>query len=207
MLLGNENKSNQEDFISLDQDQYIKNTISTFEKSFKYPFKKMDFPLPISFIPTKNNCTTTDVQIKETKTSFCNLHYRSIIGIPLYVSCCTRPENCFAINNLAKFDNNPGLIRFSALLHFIGFLKIFPSKGLRFYTNVESSLLFQLLKDNNIQISEDTIVTFTDSLCINCVDTGRSTGGNLSLTQGCANNYSSRCCYMHEDKSFENISV
>ena len=47
------------EFISLDQDQYVKNTISRFEKSFKHPFKRKDFPLPISFIPTRKDCPTT----------------------------------------------------------------------------------------------------------------------------------------------------
>ena len=32
------------DFISLDQDQYVKNITSRFEKCFKHPFKKKDFP-------------------------------------------------------------------------------------------------------------------------------------------------------------------
>ena len=62
---------------------------------------------------------------------------------------------------------------------------------MRFYSKVESSPLFQLLKNNNIQIIDDTILTFTDSSWNDCVDTGRSTGGNLSLTQGDAVDYSS----------------
>ena len=42
-----------------------------------------------------------------------------------------------------------------------------------------------------MQISEDTVITFTDSSWNDCVDTGRSTGGNLSLTQGGAVDYNS----------------
>ena len=177
-------------FISLDQDQYVKNTISRFEKSFKHPFKKKDFPLPISFVPTKKDCPTTEEQIKETKTRFGNLHYRSVIGALLYVSCCTRPDICFAVNKLAKYANNPGVVHFRALLHLIGFLKNTSNKSLRFYSKIEFSPLFLLLKNNNIQITEDTVVTFTDSSWNDCVDTGRSTGGNLSLTQGGAADYS-----------------
>ena len=78
------------EFISLDHDQYVKNTISRFEKSFEHLFKRKDFPLSISFIPTRKDCPTTEEQIKETKTRFGNLHYRSVIGVLLYVSCCTR---------------------------------------------------------------------------------------------------------------------
>ena len=68
------------DAISLDQDQYAKNTISRCEKSFKHPLKRKDFPLPISFIPTRKDCPTTEEQMKETKARFGNLHYRSVIG-------------------------------------------------------------------------------------------------------------------------------
>ena len=47
------------EFISLDHDQYVKNTISRFEKSFEHLFKRKDFPLSISFIPTRKDCPTT----------------------------------------------------------------------------------------------------------------------------------------------------
>ncbi len=114
-----------------------------FEKSFKHPFKKKDFPLPISFIPPKKDSPTTDEQVKETWTRFGNLHYRSVIGALLYVSCRTRPDICFAVNKFAKFANNPGITHFRALLHLIGFLKNCPNKGLRFYSNVKSYPLFQ----------------------------------------------------------------
>ncbi len=107
-------------FISLDQDQYVKNIISRFEKGSKHPFKKKDFPSPISFVPTKKDSPVTEKQIKETKTRFGNFHFRSVIGALLYVFCCTRPDICFAVNKLAKYANNPDVIHFRALLHLIG---------------------------------------------------------------------------------------
>ena len=127
------------DFISLDQDQYVKNTISRFEKSFKRPFKRKDFPLPISFIPTRKDYPTIEEQTKETKARFGNLHYRSVIGALLHVSCCTRPDICFAVNKLAKYTNDPGVVHFIALLHLIGFLKNISNKGLSFYSKIELS--------------------------------------------------------------------
>ena len=62
---------------------------------------------------------------------------------------------------------------------------------MRFYSDAKSSPLFQLLQNNNIQIFEDTLVTFTDSSWNDCVDTGSSIGSNLSLTQGAAAAYNS----------------
>ena len=39
--------------IMIDQDQYVKNIVSRFEKLFKHTFKLKDSPLPTSFIPFK----------------------------------------------------------------------------------------------------------------------------------------------------------
>ena len=179
------------DFISLDQNQYVKDTISRFEESFKHPFEKKDLSLPIFFVPNKKDCPNTEEQTKETKTRFGNLHYRSVIGALLYVSCCTRQDICFVVNKLAKYAKNPEVVHFIALLHLVGFLKNSSNKGLRFYSKIESSPLFQILKNNNLQITEDTVVTFTDSSWNDCVDTGRSTCGNLAMTQGGAADCSS----------------
>ena len=41
-----------------------------------------------------------------------------------------------------------------------------------------------MLKDNNITIEDNSVVTFTDSSWNDCIDTGRSTGTNLTMIQG-----------------------
>ena len=115
---------------------------------------------------------------------FSNLHYRSIIGAPFYFSCCTRPDIYFAVNELAKIANNPGVIHFRALQRPIGYLQGSSNNGLRFYSTVKFCPLYPLLKNYYIQISEDTLVIFTDSLWSVCIGTGRSTGGNSAMIQG-----------------------
>ena len=59
----------------MDQDQYVKNITSRFEKSFKHPFKGNQSPLPTNFIPSKNDSPVTEDQIKEIKLKFGNLSY------------------------------------------------------------------------------------------------------------------------------------
>ena len=86
------------DYMSIDQEQYVKNITSRFEKIFKYPFKLKDSPLPTSFIPSKKDCPTIELQIKEVKQRFGNLNYRSMIGALLYISCCARPDISFVVN-------------------------------------------------------------------------------------------------------------
>ena len=120
----------------------VKSIVSRFEKSFKHQFKMKDSPLPSNFIPSKNkDSPTTDLQMKEVKIRFGNLHYRSVIGALLYISCCTRPDIAFAVNKLAKYSNNPGIAHYRALLHLIGYIKSTPHKFLKFYSNMKESPL------------------------------------------------------------------
>ena len=109
---------NQEkDYITIDQDQYIKNIVSRFEKSFKHSFKLKLTPLPSNFIPTKKDYPVTETQSKEVKVRFGNLNYRSVTVALLYASCCTRPDTCYAVNKLTKYSNNPEIDHYRALLH------------------------------------------------------------------------------------------
>ena len=85
------------DNITLHQDQYVKNITSRFEKSFKHPFKGKQSPLPTSFVPSKKDSPIIEEQIKEIKSRFGNLDYRSVIGALLYVSCCTRPDITYTV--------------------------------------------------------------------------------------------------------------
>ena len=128
-----------EDKITLSQEQFVKNIVSRFEKSFKHQFKVKETPLPNNFVPTKKDCSTTDSQIKEVKLRFGNLHFRSVIGALLYIYCCTRINIAYAVNKLAKFSNNPGIIHYRALLHPIGFIKNTANKQLKFYSDYKSS--------------------------------------------------------------------
>ena len=172
------------DFITIDQEQYIKNIVSRFEKSFKHSFKIKDSPLPSNFVPSKKDCPITETQTKEVQLRFGNLHYRSVIGAILYVSCCTRPDIAFAVNKLAKYSNNPGVVHYRAMLHLIGFIKGTSGKFLKFYSDMRESPCYKVLLENNIEINDDTTTTFSDSSWNDCIDTGRSTGGNISIVQG-----------------------
>ena len=49
---------------------------------------------------------------------------------------------------------------------------------------MRQSPCYKILKENNIEINEDTTITFSDSAWNDCIDTGRSTGGNISILQG-----------------------
>ena len=120
--------------------------------------------LPNNFIPSKKGRPTTELQTKEVKIRFGNLHYRSIIGALLYVSCCTRPDVTFAVNKLTKYYYSPGVVHYRAMLHLIGFLKGTLNRSLKFYSNLKDSpTYYKVLLENNITINENTITTFSNS--------------------------------------------
>ena len=70
------------------------------------------------------------------------------------------------------------------MLHLIGYIKNTSNKHLKFYSNLKESPIYKVLTENKITIDEDTVVTFTDSSWNDCIDMGRSTGGNGSIMQG-----------------------
>ena len=175
----------------MDQDQYVKNITTRFEKLFNYPFELKDSQLPASFIPKKKNSPSTDVEIKEIKIRFRNLNFCSVIRALLYVSCCARPDISYALNKLAKFANKSGATHFWALLHLFGFIKANSNKDLTFYNNITKSKLYKVLQENNIETLQDTNVVFTDSSWNNCVDSGRSTGGYIAMLQAGSVDYGS----------------
>ena len=98
---------------------------------------------------------------------------------------------CYAVNKLAKFSNNPGMLHYKALLDLIGYRKGHGHKGLRFYKDIKPSPIYKMLKENNIEINNNEIVMFTDSSWNDCKDTGRSTGGYIAMTQGGTVDYGS----------------
>ena len=178
--------------ITLDQSQYAKNVAMRLEKAFKNVIKMRDSPLPMNFVPTNKDCPQDATQTAEVKKRFKNLHYRSAIGSLLYMSCCTRPDICYAVNKLAKYSSNPGIKHYRGLLHLIGYVKAHPAKGIQFYRYIKDSPTFKLLQENDIHISENSVVVFTDSSWNDCVDTGRSTGGYNILIKGGPVDYGSQ---------------
>ena len=49
----------KKNYISLDQDQYVKDITVNFEKNFKHPFKGRQSILPTNFTPAKRDNPTT----------------------------------------------------------------------------------------------------------------------------------------------------
>ena len=62
---------------------------------------------------------------------------------------------------------------------------------MKYYSDYTNSPVYKLLTSNNIKTIEESIIIFTDSSWNDCVDTGRSTGGYISFSQGGPTDYGS----------------
>jgi len=70
-------------------------------------------PLPSGFVPTSDDCATTETESKELDFSY-NVDYASCIGSLIYLSM-TRTDIIYSVNKLAKDKRKPGKPYFEAL--------------------------------------------------------------------------------------------
>ena len=107
------------EYITLDQDQYIKNIVDLRKVSNTNLRLKILLYLVNLYQQEK---IAQPQKHKQKKLRFGNLYYRAVIGALLYVSCCTRPDIAYAVNKLAKFSNSPGTCGKSVIFpHLVGF--------------------------------------------------------------------------------------
>jgi hypothetical protein len=83
---------------------------------------------------------------------------------------------------LAKACLAPGLKDFDALFWLLGYLRKYPSYGLRFYPTASKSPVNEMLCEHEIETNDITV--FSDASWQDCPDTGRSTIGYIVMYQG-----------------------
>ena len=87
------------------------------------------------------------------------------------------------MTKLAKFSRSPDRKHFKALVHLLQYVKSNPNKGLRFYSDIEKSPLYEMLSENGIEMFH-RFIGLHDSSWQDCPDTGRSTGCYMNFVQG-----------------------
>ena len=174
----------------IDQSRYIKHFLEGLKDKFK--FKERRTPLPMDFIPTKKDCALTDEEKLQVQERFGDINYRSVIGGIIYASSGTRPDLTYAVSKLAKFSNNPGMKHFRALVWLVSYINTTQDKGIRYYHEYQKSPIYKLCQRNNVPISKDGHVTFSDASWQDCPDTGRSTGGRITTINGGAVDHASQ---------------
>jgi len=161
--------------IEIDQSRYYKAIVKKYLESAGCAknVRQHDTPLPSGFVPTTDDCSSTDQESNKLATSF-NIDFASCIGSLIYLSM-TRTDIIYAVNKLAKYTRKPGKVHFEALLHLLRYLRDNSLYGVRFYSNIVESPIYRMLLKQKID-EKHLLFGFTDSSWNDDQDSGRSTG-------------------------------
>jgi hypothetical protein len=109
--------------IEIDQSRYCKGIVKKYLETAGCSRNvcQHETQLPSGFVPTSDNCSTTESESKEIKTSY-TIDYASCIGSLIYLSM-TRTNIIYSANKLAKYTRKPGRAHFEALLHLLRYLR------------------------------------------------------------------------------------
>ena len=128
-------------------------------------------PLPVGIILDNNMSPKTDSE----KRAMNDKPYRPILGSIMWGQLATRPDLSFSVSLLARFQSNPGIDHWNALMHVIGYIKNTMDHGLTYHRDYE--------------ISPNA---FVDADYGGCKDTRRSTSGYVFMMAGGAVAWSSK---------------
>ena len=102
--------------IYVTQQQYIETSVLTYHK---YNINNFTTPMDGRHHYTKLECPKEgSVEALQVKT----LPYRELIETLLWISNGTRPDTAYAVNTMAKYTSNPGLVHWRAAIRILGFL-------------------------------------------------------------------------------------
>jgi len=154
--------------IRLTQRPYWEHVLARFHMDKITP---RNTPLPIGIILDTNMSPKTDSEKKEMD----DKPYRSILGSVMWGQLATRPDLSFSISLLARFQANPGIEHWKALIHVVGYIKNTLDYGLTYS------------RDSDISPT-----AFVDADYGGCKDTRRSTSGYVFTMAGGAVTWSSK---------------
>ena len=146
--------------IRLTQQPYWEHVINRFNLTGVTP---RNIPLPSGIILDSNMSPKTDSEKKVMN----DKPYRPILGSVMWGQLTTRPDLSFAVSLLSRFQANPGVDHWNALMHVIGYIKNTMDYGLTYSRG-----------------SDLSPIAFVDADYGGCRDTRRSTSGYVFLMAG-----------------------
>ena len=90
------------ELLGLSQEAYINKILEQFRMHYSKP---MDTPVEKGLTLSIDQCPKTDKE----KERMSNVPYASAIGSLMYAMLCTRPDICFAVGLVSRYQSNPGL--------------------------------------------------------------------------------------------------
>ena len=154
--------------IRFSQRPYWEHVINRFSLESVVP---RNTPLPVGIILDNNMSPKTDSEKKKMS----DKPYRPVLGSVMWGQLATRPDLSFPVSLLARFQSNPGIDHWNALMHVIGYIKNTLDFGLTYYRDCEL-----------------TPTAYVDADYGGCKDTRRSTSGYVFTMAGGAVTWSSK---------------
>ncbi|KAK4411888.1 Retrovirus-related Pol polyprotein from transposon TNT 1-94 [Sesamum angolense] len=102
--------------LSLSQETYIKRITERFRMHNANP---VDTPMDKSCVLSKELCPKTE----EEKKRMTKIPYASAVGSLMYAMMCTRPDLCFAVGMVSRYQSNPGPDHWVAVKRILRYLK------------------------------------------------------------------------------------
>ena len=132
------------------------------DKSAMQEVKKGTQPSTAGLTLSLDDCPMTS----EERERMSKVPYASAVGSLMYAMLCTRPDICFAVGMVSRYQANPGTKHWQAVKHILKYLK-----RTRDYMLVYSG-------------GDLTPVGYTDSDFQTCKDSRKSTSGSVFLLGG-----------------------
>ena len=102
--------------LALSQATYIDKVLTRFSMQNS---KKGLMPTRHGIILSKKECPSTPQEIEDMR----HVPYASAVGSLMYAMLCTRPDICYAVGVVSRFQSNPGLNHWIAVKHILKYLR------------------------------------------------------------------------------------
>ena len=102
--------------MGLSQAAYIEKVLSRFSMDNS---KKGLLPFRHGLAFSKDQCPKT----QEERDRMARVPYALAVGSLIYAMLCTRPDICFAIGMVSRYQSNPGLEHWTAVKHILKYLR------------------------------------------------------------------------------------
>ena len=174
----------------LSQYQFTKAAIEKFFPSTQSPLSPIDSPSDVNVTLSRS----MSPQTPEERGEMAKIPYREAVGTLLWLSLGTRPDICYAVAQVAKFNDCYGPEHWKAVKRIFRYLQGTPTLGLKFSGSNSSNdflrrfnSLNNVINLNNTVFNKDSrhitdadiayLIGLVDSDYNRCVDTRRSVTG------------------------------
>jgi transposase InsO family protein len=102
--------------LSLSQEPYINKVLERFNMK---DCKPIDTPISKGEVLSQNLCPKTPQEKEQMK----NVPYASAVGSLMYAMMCTRPDICYAVGMVSRYQSDPGQAHWKAVKRILRYLK------------------------------------------------------------------------------------